>query len=79
MIFLQQLNIGLIPVAATELVAGVSGESEERIRDLFEQAVALAPCVLFIDGKSLHFFHCLFIECKYFLLLQKSTPFHRTD
>ncbi|XP_037034382.1 nuclear valosin-containing protein-like [Bradysia coprophila] len=44
-----QLNIGLIPIAATELVAGVSGESEERIRDLFEQAVALAPCVLFID------------------------------
>lgn len=47
--FFQQLNIGLIPVAATELVAGVSGESEERIRDLFEQAIALAPCVLFID------------------------------
>lgn len=46
---LQQLNIGLIPVAATELVGGVSGESEERIRDLFEQATALAPCVLFID------------------------------
>lgn len=47
--FPQQLNIGLIPVAATELVAGVSGESEERIRDLFDQAIALAPCVLFID------------------------------
>lgn len=43
------MNIGLIPIAATELVAGVSGESEERIRDLFEQSVALAPCVLFID------------------------------
>lgn len=36
-------------MAATELVSGVSGESEERIRDLFEQAALSAPCVLFID------------------------------
>lgn len=33
-----QLNIPLIEVPATELIAGVSGESEERIRDIFEQA-----------------------------------------
>lgn len=46
---LQQLDVGLIQVAATELVAGVSGESEERIRELFEQAASVAPCVLFID------------------------------
>lgn len=46
---LQQLDVALIQVAATELVAGVSGESEERIRELFEQAASLAPCVLFID------------------------------
>lgn len=39
----------LLKVAAPELVAGVSGESEERIRELFEKAVASAPCVLFID------------------------------
>uniref|UniRef100_A0A182MQZ8 AAA+ ATPase domain-containing protein n=1 Tax=Anopheles culicifacies TaxID=139723 RepID=A0A182MQZ8_9DIPT len=44
-----QLNICLIEIPATELVAGVSGESEERIRDVFEQAAAMAPCVLFID------------------------------
>ncbi|XP_052897810.1 nuclear valosin-containing protein-like isoform X2 [Anopheles moucheti] len=44
-----QLNICLIEIPATELVAGVSGESEERIRDVFEQAASLAPCVLFID------------------------------
>lgn len=36
-------------MAATELVSGVSGESEERIRELFEQAALCAPCVLFID------------------------------
>ena len=39
----------LLKVAAPELVAGVSGESEERIRDLFDQAASLAPCVLFLD------------------------------
>uniref|UniRef100_A0A182J895 AAA+ ATPase domain-containing protein n=1 Tax=Anopheles atroparvus TaxID=41427 RepID=A0A182J895_ANOAO len=44
-----QLKIELIEIPATELIAGVSGESEERIRDVFEQAAANAPCVLFID------------------------------
>uniref|UniRef100_T1H4K0 AAA+ ATPase domain-containing protein n=1 Tax=Megaselia scalaris TaxID=36166 RepID=T1H4K0_MEGSC len=44
-----QLGIALIEIPATELIAGVSGESEERIREVFEQAVACAPCVLFID------------------------------
>ncbi|XP_052871682.1 nuclear valosin-containing protein-like [Anopheles cruzii] len=44
-----QLNVDLIEIPATELIAGVSGESEERIRDVFEQAAALSPCVLFID------------------------------
>lgn len=44
-----QLDVCLIHVTATELVAGVSGESEERIRETFEQAAAIAPCVLFID------------------------------
>lgn len=44
-----QLKIGLVEVPATELVAGVSGESEERIREVFEQAAVLSPCVLFID------------------------------
>ncbi|CAH0546525.1 unnamed protein product [Brassicogethes aeneus] len=44
-----ELNIPLLKVAAPELVAGVSGESEERIRELFEKAAASAPCVLFID------------------------------
>ncbi|KAL5289983.1 NVL family protein [Megaselia abdita] len=44
-----QLGIALIEIPATELIAGVSGESEERIREVFEQAAACAPCVLFID------------------------------
>ncbi|XP_066599971.1 nuclear valosin-containing protein-like [Prorops nasuta] len=44
-----ELNVPLLKVAAPELVAGISGESESRIRDLFEQAVIIAPCVVFID------------------------------
>lgn len=44
-----QLDVLLVEVQATELIAGVSGESEERIREIFEQAASFAPCVLFID------------------------------
>ncbi|XP_013184590.1 nuclear valosin-containing protein-like [Amyelois transitella] len=44
-----KLQLPLIAVTGTELVGGVSGESEERIRELFEKAVSIAPCVLFID------------------------------
>lgn len=39
----------LLKVAAPELVAGVSGESEARIRELFDQAVTLVPCIVFLD------------------------------
>ncbi|XKL60145.1 hypothetical protein PGB90_001161 [Kerria lacca] len=45
----QELQIPLLDVAAPELVAGVSGISEQRIRKLFENAIKLSPCVLFID------------------------------
>ncbi|KAK0084989.1 hypothetical protein PV325_005986 [Microctonus aethiopoides] len=44
-----ELEVPLIKVAASELVGGVSGESESRIRELFDRAVASAPCVLFLD------------------------------
>ncbi|XP_076234695.1 nuclear valosin-containing protein-like smid isoform X2 [Calliopsis andreniformis] len=44
-----ELNIPMLKVAAPELVAGVSGESEARIRELFEQALAISPCVIFLD------------------------------
>lgn len=44
-----ELGVPLLKVAAPELVAGMSGESEGRIRDLFESARATAPCLLFID------------------------------
>jgi ribosome biogenesis ATPase len=36
-------------MAATEIVSGVSGESEEKLRSVFENAVTSAPCILFLD------------------------------
>ncbi|KAK7483512.1 hypothetical protein BaRGS_00025186 [Batillaria attramentaria] len=43
------LSVPFLKVGSTELVSGVSGDSEQKIRDLFEQAVTAAPCVIFID------------------------------
>lgn len=34
----------MIKVAATEIVSGVSGESEEKLRSLFENAMVINSC-----------------------------------
>nr|XP_026693707.1 nuclear valosin-containing protein-like isoform X3 [Ciona intestinalis] len=44
-----QLGIPLLRLVGPELIGGVSGESEQRIRDVFEIAQQTAPCVLFLD------------------------------
>jgi ribosome biogenesis ATPase len=44
-----ELELPLLRVSTTELIAGVSGESEEKIRQLFQQARQHAPCVLLLD------------------------------
>ncbi|KAH9509042.1 hypothetical protein Btru_048878 [Bulinus truncatus] len=44
-----EYRLPLISMTATELVAGISGDSEANIRDLFEQAAESAPCILLID------------------------------
>ncbi len=44
-----ELKIPLLKVTSTELISGVSGESEENIRFMFEKAIRNAPCILFID------------------------------
>ena len=36
---LQEMSLPFLKIAATEIVSGVSGESEEKIRDLFDQAM----------------------------------------
>ncbi|XP_077372289.1 nuclear valosin-containing protein-like [Festucalex cinctus] len=44
-----ELELPLLKVSAPELVSGVSGESEQKLRELFDLAVSSAPCILFID------------------------------
>ncbi|GLE01006.1 hypothetical protein PINS_up009819 [Pythium insidiosum] len=36
-------------ISAPEIVSGMSGESEQKVRDLFEEAIANAPSIIFID------------------------------
>ncbi|KAK3757884.1 hypothetical protein RRG08_014439 [Elysia crispata] len=44
-----EYRLPLLGMTATEVVGGISGDSEANIRDLFDQAAVLAPCVLLID------------------------------
>ncbi|XP_008279730.1 nuclear valosin-containing protein-like isoform X1 [Stegastes partitus] len=44
-----ELQLPMLKVSAPELVSGVSGESEQKLRELFELAVTSTPCILFID------------------------------
>ncbi|KAL5935868.1 Ribosome biogenesis ATPase rix7 [Pyricularia oryzae] len=43
------LQCAFVPVSATSLVSGISGESEKNIREAFDEAIRLAPCLLFLD------------------------------
>ena len=45
----NELDIKCLKCGSTELVTGISGESESKIRDLFNLAQTLEPCILFID------------------------------
>ncbi|XP_062319507.1 nuclear valosin-containing protein-like isoform X1 [Osmerus eperlanus] len=44
-----EMDLPMLKVSAPELVSGVSGESEQKLRELFEQAVTNSPCIMFID------------------------------
>ncbi|CAI9740885.1 nuclear valosin-containing protein-like [Octopus vulgaris] len=44
-----ELEVPFLKLAATELVSGVSGESEQKMRQIFEKARTNAPCILFFD------------------------------
>jgi len=44
-----QLGVPYFRVSAPELVSGMSGESEARIRDLFQTASDSAPSIIFMD------------------------------
>jgi ribosome biogenesis ATPase len=47
--FAAEIGVSFIPVSAPSLVAGMSGESEKKIREIFEEAKRMAPCLVFID------------------------------
>jgi ribosome biogenesis ATPase len=47
--FAAEIGVSFIPLSAPSLVAGMSGESEKKIRDVFEEAKRMAPCLVFID------------------------------
>ena len=42
-------SVTFFSIAATEIVSGVSGDSEKNIRQLFRAAKAAAPSIVFID------------------------------
>ncbi|KIP11002.1 hypothetical protein PHLGIDRAFT_491748 [Phlebiopsis gigantea 11061_1 CR5-6] len=44
-----ELGVPFISVSAPSIVSGMSGESEKTLRDTFEEAKRVAPCLLFID------------------------------
>ncbi|KAL6501102.1 hypothetical protein OROHE_025299 [Orobanche hederae] len=45
----NETGVPFYKISATELVSGVSGASEENIRDLFSKAYRTAPSIVFID------------------------------
>ncbi|KDE05783.1 hypothetical protein MVLG_03874 [Microbotryum lychnidis-dioicae p1A1 Lamole] len=44
-----ELAVPFISISAPSIVSGMSGESEKTLRETFEEAAKLAPCILFID------------------------------
>ncbi|KCV71894.1 hypothetical protein H696_01303 [Fonticula alba] len=44
-----EFDVPFFRVSAPEMISGVSGESEQRLRSLFAEARRMAPCIVFID------------------------------
>lgn len=47
--FAAELGVSYITLSAPSIVSGMSGESEKALRDYFEEAKKMAPCLVFID------------------------------
>ncbi|KAI8471849.1 MAG: P-loop containing nucleoside triphosphate hydrolase protein [Monoraphidium minutum] len=45
----NECGVPFLRVSAPEVVSGMSGESEAKLRQLFQEAVDLAPAIVFID------------------------------
>lgn len=46
----NECGVPFLRVSAPEMVSGMSGESEAKIRQLFQEAAACAPCIVFIGA-----------------------------
>ncbi|ODV91594.1 hypothetical protein CANCADRAFT_73317 [Tortispora caseinolytica NRRL Y-17796] len=44
-----ELGVPFISISAPSVISGMSGESEKKIREVFDEARSLAPCLMFID------------------------------
>lgn len=44
-----ELGVPFLSISAPTIVSGTSGESEKTLRDTFEEAQRVSPCILFID------------------------------
>lgn len=44
-----ELKVPFINISAPSIVSGMSGESEKKLREIFEEAKSLAPCIIFLD------------------------------
>lgn len=44
-----ELGLPFISISAPSIVSGMSGESEKKLREIFEEAREKAPCLMFID------------------------------
>lgn len=47
--YAAELGVAFIEIQGPSIVSGMSGESEQKVRDVFEEARRLAPSLLFID------------------------------
>lgn len=45
----NEMAVPFISISAPSIVSGMSGESEKKLREVFEEAKTLAPCILFLD------------------------------
>ncbi|KAI8101215.1 hypothetical protein M9435_001323 [Picochlorum sp. BPE23] len=45
----NECKVPFLRISAPEVVSGMSGESEAKVRGLFQEAASVAPCIVFID------------------------------
>ena len=47
--FAAEIDVNFMSISAPSIVSGMSGESERALRDYFDEAKKVAPCLVFID------------------------------